>query len=105
VAAELALRTVARLRVKGKAQAVEVFELVGENAALDPPGREFLAAFGSGYDSYCAQRFAEAAQAFAMAARLRPDDFLAQRYLAESRSLAANSPASDWEPILQLHTK
>lgn len=105
VAGELALRPVARLRVKGKAQAVEVFELIGERTELDPAMGAFVSACASGYAAYGERRFAEAEKAFEEAAKVQPDDFLTQRYLAETRLLAANSPPLDWEPILQLHTK
>ena len=44
----LVTRPVARLQVKGKKQAVEVHELIGEPESLDEPARCFLAAYGEG---------------------------------------------------------
>jgi adenylate cyclase len=105
VAGKIATRPVARLRVKGKSQAVEVFEPIGEKAGLDEPTHEFLTNYETGYRNYCARRFSDAVQSFGQAANLRPEDFLTKRYLAEARALAANSPPPDWEPVLQLHTK
>jgi adenylate cyclase len=101
----IAFRPVARMRVKGKQEAVEVFEPQGELTDLDPATREFLAATEAGYREYCERKFAGAAKAFEQAAALRPDDFLTKRYLAEAQSFAAHSPPRDWEPVLQLHTK
>ncbi len=101
----LVTRPVARLQVKGKKQAVEVFELVGEPEALDEPSRLFLAAYGEGYVAFCSRRFEEARGCFATAAALRPGDFLATRYADESQRLALSAPPPDWEPILELHTK
>jgi adenylate cyclase len=101
----LVTRPVAQLKVKGKKQAVEVFELIGEPESLDEATRRFLAAYGEGYAAFCARRFAEACRAFAAAATLRPDDFLATRYAEEAQRLADSPPAADWEPILELHTK
>ena len=101
----LVTRPVAQLKVKGKKQAVEVFELIGEPEGLDEGARRFLAAYGEGYAAYCARRFAEACRAFATAATLRPDDFLATRYAEETQRLADAPPAADWEPILELHSK
>lgn len=101
----LVTRPVARLQVKGKKQAVEVFELVGEPDSLDEPGRRFLAAYGEGYTAFCSRRFEEARGCFAEAAALRPADFLATRYADESQRLSLAAPPSDWEPILELHTK
>jgi adenylate cyclase len=105
VAGQLATRPVALLRVKGKAEAVAVHELVGELAALDEPARRFFAHYAEGYTAFGARRFAAAAAALGAAAALRPDDFLATRYLAEAQRLAAQPPPADWEPILELHTK
>jgi len=101
----LVTRPVAQLKVKGKKQAVEVYELSGEPDSLDEGARRFLAAYGEGYTAYCQRRFAEACRAFATAATLRPDDFLATRYAEETQRLADSPPPSDWEPILELHTK
>ena len=101
----LATRPVAQLKVKGKKQAVEVHELIGEPDSLDEGARRFLAAYGEGYAAYCQRRFAEACRAFATAATLRPDDFLATRYAEETQRLADSPPPPDWEPILELHTK
>lgn len=101
----LVTRPVAQLKVKGKKQAVEVHELIGEPDSLDEGARRFLAAYGDGYAAYCQRRFAEACRAFATAATLRPDDFLATRYAEETQRLADSPPPSDWEPILELHTK
>ena len=101
----LVTRPVARLQVKGKKQAVEVHELVGEPESLDEPARRFFAAYGEGYAAYCSRRFTEAQRAFAAAAALRPGDFLATRYADESERLALCAPPAEWEPILELHTK
>jgi adenylate cyclase len=101
----LVTRPVAQLKVKGKKQAVEVHELLGEPDMLDEGARRFLAAYGEGYTAYCQRRFAEACRAFAIAATLRPDDFLATRYAEETQRLADSPPPSDWEPILELHSK
>jgi adenylate cyclase len=105
VGAALVTRPVAQLKVKGKKQAVEVHELIGEPTAVDDAGRRFLAAYGSGYAAFCARRFDEAQRAFGEAAALRPGDFLATRYAEEAGRLHATPPASDWEPILELHSK
>lgn len=105
VGAALVTRPVALLKVKGKTQAVAVHELIGEPEALDEGARRFLAAYGAGYAAYCQRRFAEACRAFATAATLRPDDFLATRYAEETERLADSPPPADWDPILELHSK
>jgi len=105
VAGLLVTRPVAHLRVKGKAQAVEVHEPIGEPDSLEAPARQFFASYTEGFAAFSTRRFAEAAQAMAAAAALRPGDFLATRYLAEAQRLLAQPPPADWEPVLELHTK
>ncbi len=105
VAGALVTRPVARLQVKGKKQAVEVHELVGEPESVDAETQRFLDAYGEGYAAFCARRFGEAARAFVAAAALRPGDFLVTRYGEEARRLEQSPPPDDWEPILELHTK
>jgi adenylate cyclase len=105
VAGVLVTRPVAMLRVKGKAQAVEVHELVGEPERLDDAGRRFHTAYAEGFAAFCGRRFDEAVRAFEVAAGLRPDDLLASRYRDEARGLAANAPPADWEPVLKLESK
>jgi adenylate cyclase len=105
IAAEVVTRPVARLRVKGKTQAVEVFEPMGEISGLDETSKRFAAASKEGFDAWSARRFAQAARAWNDALVLRPDDFLTTRYLADARRLVAALPPPDWEPILNLESK
>ena len=105
VAGVLVTRPVAHLRVKGKYKAVPVHELVGEPDTVDDAARRFLAAYTEGFDAFCAREFARAVKALEAAAALRSDDFLANRYLDEARTLAATPPADDWLPVLKLESK
>jgi adenylate cyclase len=105
LAGALVLRPVARLKVKGKHQAVEVFELIGEPDTVGAELRRFLDAYSQGYTAYCERRFEEAQHAFAAAAALRPEDFLAKQYAHEAHQLTLSPPGADWEPILELHSK
>jgi adenylate cyclase len=101
----LVLRPLTRLRVKGKQRAVEVSELVGEPGRLDPAQEAFLAVYRPAYDAYAARRFAEAADGFARAAALVPQDRMTQALLADALRLAQYPPPSDWEPVLTLESK
>ncbi len=105
VSAEVVTRPVARLRVKGKTQAVEVHEPLGLIAAVDDMTRRFVAACKEGFDAYGAGRFDQAVRAYDDALVLRPDDFLCTRYRGEARRLAASPLPPNWEPILNLESK
>ncbi len=105
VAGAMVLRPVARLQVKGKTQAVEVFELLGEPGNCDADTMEFAAEFTRAFAAYCERDFAAAAERFAGAAVLRPGDALTAAYLQESRIFEQEPPEPDWHAILKLETK
>jgi len=101
----LAIRPLARLRVKGKKEAIEVHTVLGEPADLSPTERDFLAAYLAGYDAYVNRRFAEAAAAMTRAGELMPHDLTTRRLREESAQYSLNPPPADWEPILILESK
>jgi len=101
----LVTRPLARLRVKGKAQAVEVHTLLGTPEELSVFQRDFLAAYRVGYDAYVHARFAEAASALARADAILPGDLTTGRLREESVWYSQSPPPADWEPILTLESK
>ena len=105
VAGRMAIRPLTRLRVKGKQEAIEVYELIGTPGTLRPDQREFLAAYLPGYAHFTARRFGEAAGDFRRALAARPDDDVTRELLQESLAFAQAPPPADWEPILTLKSK
>ena len=101
----IATRPLARLRVKGKAQAIEVHTLHGLPGELSETERAFLAAYRTGYDAYVNGRFAEAAEALGRAEGIVAGDLTTARLREESARLAVNPPPAGWEPILTLESK
>ncbi|OAM89371.1 adenylate/guanylate cyclase domain-containing protein [Termitidicoccus mucosus] len=105
VAGLLATRPVGLLRVKGKAEAVAVHELVGEPDSLTAAQRGHLGACAEGFAAWCERRFADAAAAYARAVALRADDTVSARYHEAALTLAASPPPEDWDPVIELHSK
>jgi adenylate cyclase len=103
--AEFATRPLTRLRVKGKQEAIEVHELVGETALLNEADRAFLAAYREGYARHLAREFVLAATHLDRALALRPGDVTTAAHLADARNFIANAPPSDWQPLLKLTSK
>ncbi len=101
----LVTRPLARLRVKGKAEAVEVHTLLGAPEELSATQRDFLVAYRTGYEAYANGRFAEAAAALARAEAIMPGDLTAGRLREESTRYSQTPPPSDWAPILTLESK
>lgn len=104
VAGVLEVRPLAHLRVKGKHQAVEVFELVGAATDLPPAQLGFLAAYREGYAHYGAGRFAAAAGAMERALALAPDDCMTREILKNAREYAQTPAPPDWN-IVKLESK
>jgi adenylate cyclase len=102
---EFATRPLARLRVKGKLEAIEVHALHGTLAELPAAEREFLAVYRAGYDDYVAGRFAAATAALARAEGIMPGDLTTRRLREESNRYAQTPPPAGWEPILTLESK
>ena len=105
VAGEMVLRPVARLQVKGKTQAVEVFELMAERSGCDAASIRFSELFAAGFAAYCEQNFSGAAMLFKQAMELRPGDLLSVHYLDEAGKYEARPPEPDWHGVLKLETK
>ena len=98
-------RPLARLRVKGKAQAIEVHTLHGLPEELPQTEREFIAAYRTGYDAYVAGRFAEGADALKRADGIIGGDLTTARLREECERYSAIPPPPGWEPILTLESK
>ena len=63
------------MRVKGRAQCVDVFELVAENGHGVPSSHnEALKEYAAGYEAYCDQHWDEAIGLFEKALEFLPED-------------------------------
>jgi adenylate cyclase len=104
VASHMETRPLARLRVKGKTQAVEVHELVGAADSLPSRKIEFLSVYREGYALYRAGRFEQAAQVMERAGSLSPGDCMALEIMTKSLEYAQCPPPPDWT-IVELDSK
>ncbi len=95
------LRTVGRVRFKGRAQAILVHEAVdarepAERAALAP----WVPRFNEALAAYFDRRFEAAAEGFAACLAQAPQDPLARDYLAWAERCRAEGVGDDWEGIM-----
>ena len=98
------LRCVEQLQVKGKSQPVEVRTVLAERSqAGEPP--EWLALADNGVRLYRQRDFARAAELFASAARLWPDDPPLEEYLRRAQNYAAHPPGPEWSAVQILNAK
>ena len=101
----MATRPLARLRVKGKLQAIEVHTLHGAAGSLHGAEKEFVESYRAGYAALVNRRYPEAVAALTRALALQPDDVSTHHWHAEATHFTLSPPPSDWEPIISLESK
>lgn len=94
-------REIDQVRVKGRSQALTVYELLGR--CEDPDlNLEWLATFAEGLEAYRRNDWAAAARAFAAAQTRNPYDACAKFYLSRVEQMAKNPNQEDWETAPKL---
>ena len=96
-----AWRELDAIRVKGRAQAVNIYEPLGLAADLSAEQRARAEAYADGLGRFRARDFAAAADMFMNI----PDDPPAARFAARARELSEHPPGPDWEPVNALEEK
>jgi adenylate cyclase len=92
------MRDIDLVVVKGKSQAVQVFEVLDYHDDESFPNlMESLGTFREAITAYRGRRWDVARQAFDECAALNPDDKLPAVYLDRCRQMAENPPADDWD--------
>lgn len=100
------VRELDRVRVKGKQQAVSIYELISNRSiALDSGTIEFLDCFNQGRIAYLAREFKQAIQIFEEAKRMRPDDRAVQIHIARSQQYLQTSVPEEWDGVYTMTTK
>ncbi len=105
VQATMVTRPLARLRVKGKLQAIEVHTLHGAPAEVPAAEAEFVTAYRAGYAALVDRRFTDAVVALDRANALQPGDLSTQRWLDTAKAFVTTPPGPDWEPVISLDSK
>lgn len=105
------LRTLDRVIVKGKTQAIKIFELCGmktEDMSLVPEDHilEFNKRFEEAYHLYATRQFNEALVAFEEIDKtLRPDDKSVREYMFRCQEFIKNAPPKEWDGRFTHETK
>ena len=98
------LRELDCVRVKGKKQAVAIFELLSL-APADDDLTEFLHFYHQGLKLYKARQWDESIVEFKKALWIRPEDHQSLRYCSMAQKYGVDPPASDWECVAHMETK
>ena len=98
------MREVDRVRVKGKAQAAGIFEILGEGEP-DPNLGRFLELYHQGLALYREQRWPESLAAFSAALEVYPEDSAALHYLGLVQKYSETPPGANWEAVTVMDGK
>ncbi len=91
--------------VKGKEQAVRVFEVLGLTGALAPETERRRRDFAAGLEFYRQGRFPEAEAAFEALLTQNPQDGPARTFRDRCRQLQAAPPPADWDTVFRPEAK
>lgn len=98
-------RPLGGVRVKGKAQPVQVFELLGRAESVPVADRAYADEFAAAVARFQAREFAAARAAFAECLARRPADLAAERYMAACATWQAAPPGPEWLGAIELDEK
>lgn len=100
------VRELDKIRVKGKNNAVKIYELIGEASdRLDPELEKFLELYHCGREAYIARNFDKAIVYFEEAQRLRANDQAVEIHLERSHNYLHNPPPDNWDGVHTMTSK
>jgi adenylate cyclase len=93
------LRELDIVKVKGKAEAVAIYEVAGWRTGPDAAGEARFSLFAEGLAAYRQQRWDQAAQLFNRVLATGPEDGPSRLYLKRIAGFQENRPAADWRGV------
>ena len=93
------------LAVKGKKNALLVYELLGKFGEVPAPALELKRRFEDGVHWYRERAFEKALSAFESSLAVKPEDAAARLYLDRCREYLQHPPATDWDGVYHATTK
>ncbi|KAB8330342.1 GAF domain-containing protein [Scytonema tolypothrichoides VB-61278] len=100
------VRELDKIRVKGKHQAVNIYELIGDrHTPLDSNTQEFLFHYQNGRDAYLSRNFQYAIACFKAAKKIRPEDQAVDIHLERAYHYLNYSPTDSWDGVYSMLTK
>ncbi len=104
VSSQFVCRELDKIRVKGKNQPVNIYELM-DVAAEKTKYEPLLERFEAAMKSYKAQNWSEAASQFSEVLANCPDDGPSQVFLERAIEFAENAPEGEWDGVYVMKTK
>lgn len=104
VADTFSLRTVDRVRVKGRTRPVTVYTVVSTDSVTTTVPA-WLRAYEDGVQAYQRREFQVALSAFERSEAEKPGDVLTTAYILRTRGLLQSSPSDEWDGITEMTHK
>lgn len=103
---DFVLRLVDKVMLKGKAQSIAVYELLGEqNQPMTYDVTAYQQHFADAFAAYQEQKWDDAAAVFALCLRVYPDDTVAPIFIERCKKFTLQPPSSDWNGVWRLIEK
>ncbi len=100
------VRQLDKIRVKGKHQAVNIYELIGDRTTeLDANTQEFLSHYHTGRAAYLSRNFEGAIKSFQRAKSIRPTDTTVSIYLRRCQDYLFQPPPASWDGTWTMESK
>ncbi|MEH2419772.1 MAG: GAF domain-containing protein [Nostoc sp.] len=100
------VRQLDKIRVKGKHQAVNIYELIGDRTTpLDANTQEFLFHYHTGRSAYLSRNFSQAIACFEAAKCIQPQDQAVDIHLERARNYQQTPPPVSWDGVWTMLTK
>ncbi|BAY77019.1 adenylate/guanylate cyclase with GAF and PAS/PAC sensors [Nostoc linckia NIES-25] len=100
------VRQLDRIRVKGKHQAVDIYELIGDRTTpLDANTQEFLFHYHTGRSAYLLRNFSQAIACFEAAKRIKPKDQPVNIHLERACNYQQTPPPESWDGVWTMIAK
>jgi adenylate cyclase len=94
------VRQLDKIRVKGKHQAVNIYELISDrNTPLDANTQEFLFHYHAGRAAYLSRNFTQAIACFEAAKHIQPTDQAVNLHLERAYNYQHTPPPNDWDGV------
>ncbi|MEH2291890.1 GAF domain-containing protein [Nostoc sp.] len=100
------VRQLDKIRLKGKHQAVNIYELIGDRTTpLDANTQEFLFHYHTGRSAYLSRNFSQAIACFEAAKYIQPQDQAVDIHLERARNYQQTPPPESWDGVWTMLTK
>ncbi|MEH1853247.1 MAG: GAF domain-containing protein [Nostoc sp.] len=100
------VRQLDKIRVKGKHQAVNIYELIGDRTTpLDTNTQEFLFHYHTGRAAYLSRNFSQAIASFEAAKCIQPQDQAVDIHLERASNYQQTPPPESWDGVWTMLSK